>query len=567
MKIYRSTLDIGLTILVAALTACGGGDTVPQTTTPTSTSLTVNGTAATGLAIAGATVTGKCRVGTGTTTTLADGTFKLVVTDGQLPCVLQITNPADGTKLHTLAFGTGNTTIANITPLTEMTTARVMGSEPNVFFAAFDTAIFTQKVTTDSVVTAQKVVDLVFAGTIDTTTISDFITTPLVAATQDNFTSGDAQDKLLDALKLKLSSTQIGTIATALASNQKTDDIKKTVINLTAAPSIPPVANAGSAQSVVAGTIITLDASTSSAASGKNLTYAWTLTSKPAGSAASLVAANTAKPNFVADMPGSYVASLIVNDGTTVSSASAVTITASAANAAPIANAGVAQNVVAGSVVTLDGSASSDANSDPLTYAWTLTAKPAGSSATLSSATSTKPTFTTDISGIYIATLTVNDGKQYSLPQAVATNAAIANAAPVANAGAAQNAVTDTFVTLDGSASSDANSDPLTYAWTLTSKPAGSTATLYLTTSAKSFFIADVTGTYIASLTVNDGKMNSATKTVAVTVTAANNVPTTSGTTSNYTPTSGCSLVWVNGYRRANGTWVNGYTRRSPGCA
>lgn len=571
MKLYRSASGLCLTVLVAVLAACGGGggggDTAAQATTTTSTPLTVNGTAATGLAIAGATVTGKCRVGTGTTTTLADGTFTLTVPDGQLPCVLQVANPADGAKLHTLAFGSGGTAVANITQLTEMTTARVLGSEPNVFFAAFDAAVATQKVTTDSVATARKAIDLVFAGTIDTTTIGDFIKTPLAAATQGNPTSGDAHDKLLDALKLKLASAQIGTIATALANNQTTDDIKKTVINLTAAPSNPPVANAGPAQSVVAGTtIVTLDASTSSAATGKTLTYAWILTSKPTGSTATLAAPNTAKPTFMADVAGSYVASLIVNDSTTASSASAVTVTASVANAAPVANAGAAQNVVAGSVVILDGSASSDANSDPLTYAWTLTSKPAGSSATLSSATSAQPTFTADASGIYIATLTVNDGKKSSLPQTVATNAAIENVAPVANAGAAQDVVTDTLVMLDGSASSDANNDPLTYAWTLTSKPAGSTATLYLATSATSFFTADMTGTYVASLAVNDGKTNSTTKTVTVTATVVNDVPATSGAI-NYTPTSGCSLVWVNGYRRANGTWVNGYTRRSPGCA
>ena len=80
-------------------------------------------------------------------------------------------------------------------------------------------------------------------------------------------------------------------------------------------------------------------------------------------------------------------------------------------NAAPVANAGVAQNVVAGSTVTLDGSASSDANSDPLTYAWTLTSKPAGSAAALSSSTSVKPTFTADVAGTYVGTLTVSDVK------------------------------------------------------------------------------------------------------------------------------------------------------------
>lgn len=83
-------------------------------------------------------------------------------------------------------------------------------------------------------------------------------------------------------------------------------------------------------------------------------------------------------------------------------------------NVAPIANAGAAQDVFIGSVVTLDGSASSDANGDPLTYAWTLTAKPSGSAANLSSVTATKPTFLADVAGTYIATLVVNDGKANS---------------------------------------------------------------------------------------------------------------------------------------------------------
>jgi hypothetical protein len=288
---------------------------------------------------------------------------------------------------------------------------------------------------------------------------------------------------------------------------------------------VAPAASAGANQRVMTGAIITLDGSASSDANSDPLTYAWTLTSKPAGSAATLALATSAKPTFTADVAGTYVATLIVNDGKINSTAATVTVTAAIVNAAPVANAGAAQSVVAGSVVTLDGSASSDANSDPLTYAWTLTSKPAGSTAALSLATSAKPTFTADVAGTYVASLTVNDGKVGSTAVTVSITAAVVNAAPVANAGVAQNVVAGALVTLNGRASSDANSDPLTYAWTLTSTPSGSAAALTGTTSAMPTFTADVAGTYVASLIVNDGKVNSTATTVTVTAAVVNAAP------------------------------------------
>jgi hypothetical protein len=93
----------------------------------------------------------------------------------------------------------------------------------------------------------------------------------------------------------------------------------------------------------------------------------------------------------------------------------------------------------------------------------------------------------------------------------------IINTAPIASAGADQSVLATAVVTLDGSASSDANSDPLTYAWTLNTKPVGSAATLTSPTSAKSTFTADVVGIYAASLIVNDGKVNSSAATVTIT--------------------------------------------------
>lgn len=98
----------------------------------------------------------------------------------------------------------------------------------------------------------------------------------------------------------------------------------------------------------------------------------------------------------------------------------------------------------------------------------------------------------------------------------------IVNTAPVASAGADQSILTNAVVTLDGRKSSDANSDSLTYVWTLTAKPAGSAATLSSSTSAMPTFTADVAGTYVATLIVNDGKVNSSAASVNITATAVN---------------------------------------------
>jgi len=90
----------------------------------------------------------------------------------------------------------------------------------------------------------------------------------------------------------------------------------------------PPVANAGPDQTVTAGATVTLKGLSSAGASGSQVAYAWTLTTIPAGSKATLTGDSTASPTFVADQPGTYVAQLIVNDGL-ASAPSTTNVTAS----------------------------------------------------------------------------------------------------------------------------------------------------------------------------------------------------------------------------------------------
>ena len=88
----------------------------------------------------------------------------------------------------------------------------------------------------------------------------------------------------------------------------------------------------------------------------------------------------------------------------------------------PIADAGDDLRLAVGDTVTLDGTASTDPDGDPLTYVWKLTV-PSASTATLDDVTSATPGFIADVIGTYTAELTVGDGRFVSLPDTVIVTA------------------------------------------------------------------------------------------------------------------------------------------------
>jgi hypothetical protein len=303
-------------------------------------------------------------------------------------------------------------------------------------------------------------------------------------------------------------------VSTASASSAQATVVITAFVN-----NATPNARAGGAQSVLVGATVQLDGTGSTDLEGDALSYEWTLVVQPLGSTATLSSTSSPQPTFTADTVGSYSARLVVRDSFNTSLPSLVTITAALGNVAPVARAGIDRGAVPGSTVTLSGAASSDANADPLTFSWTLTSQPSGSAAVLATPSSETSTFVPDVVGSYVATLVVRDGVLDSAPSSVTITASTANLPPEAVAGPAQTVAIGSVVTLDGSASSDPNGDALGYQWSLISRPAGSTAALLVRTDPRIDFIADVGGLYVASLVVNDGKLDSAGVTVTITAT------------------------------------------------
>ena len=282
-----------------------------------------------------------------------------------------------------------------------------------------------------------------------------------------------------------------------------------------------PVADAGKDQNIHTETTVFLDASKSYDINDDEITYHWIMISQPEESKAKLSDSNISMPTFVVDAEGAYVFELTVNDGVLDSTPDYVVVTATDGNAPPVANAGADQDVKTGDKVNLDGSNSSDADGNNLTYRWTFASIPDGSKVVLNDSTSVRPNFTADVVGSYVLQLMVNDGTVNSMPDIVVVRAYSDNAPPVANAGADQDVKKGSLIRVDASASRDPDGDILTYNWYIVSKPSGSNSTLDDPTNVQPTMMADTTGYYILGLTVSDGKLESSADRVIIRVSAS----------------------------------------------
>ena len=178
----------------------------------------------------------------------------------------------------------------------------------------------------------------------------------------------------------------------------------------------PPVADAGPDLIVAADAVIPLSAINSSDPDGDFLSYLWQLVQSPGP--AEIADSSAQQTTVQLSAGGDYRFRLTVDDGQLSSDDEVIITISGSANLSPAADAGPDQQVAVGTLVTLDGSASTDPEGDELTFHWSLGRTP-GFVVKLSDSTLVQPTFTPLEIGEYVFGLTVSDSVSASIQDVV----------------------------------------------------------------------------------------------------------------------------------------------------
>ncbi len=263
---------------------------------------------------------------------------------------------------------------------------------------------------------------------------------------------------------------------------------------------------------------VVVDGSTSIDQDGDAVTYAWVLASKPAGSVATMQgAASGGSVGLSPDMLGDYVLQLTVSDSAGAQTLRTVTVRAD--NRRPIAVVGTnstpqslpsapSLTVPLGTLVTLRADASTDADGDTLTDAWSIDSAPAGSHAALSSTSAAAPTFTADVEGSYVFRLRVTDSHGAFSERTVVLD--VGSHAPVAVVDRGMITVlAGDPAQATAALSFDEDGDTLTYQWTVDARPVSSQAALSAANTAAVSFTPDMAGLYVLAVRVSDGHSTS----------------------------------------------------------
>ncbi|MCP4803882.1 MAG: hypothetical protein GY913_14315 [Proteobacteria bacterium] len=247
-------------------------------------------------------------------------------------------------------------------------------------------------------------------------------------------------------------------------------------------------------------------------ADGAVTEYEWTLITSPTAST-STVSASGPQAAITPDLTGTYTLGLtVVDDDGNRSTMDIVNVHAQTANGMPTASIVGTGTLRVGKSLTLDASASSDPDGDPLRYKWSVLVAPANSAAAIE-ATGEVPyaDFVPDEPGLYILGVEVDDGTSLSTRADLEIHPDYdANEGPVAVCPGAVEGNVGSELNLNGTSSYDPDGGSLAYAWGITEAPQGSTATIQNDTVQIAKFTPDVDGVWRMTLSVDDGQLGSA---------------------------------------------------------
>ena len=245
----------------------------------------------------------------------------------------------------------------------------------------------------------------------------------------------------------------------------------------------PPVAEAGADLLIAPGDPVVLDAAASFDSDGEIVSYLWEFDDGTPSQ-------ETATVERTFDTPGTWTAQLVVADDASVANSTASDVVSIRVNAAPVAEAGPAieTDILQ---VTLDGSASADADGDALIYTWDLGdgSQPRNGQVI---------THVYPNSGTFPVTLRVDDGTGVGNARAIDATTVVVNARPVADAGENREVCSGESILFDASNSVDPDGGLLLYEWDFGE---GTTSDLVNPT-----MIYETPGAYPVTLRVRNGK-------------------------------------------------------------
>ncbi len=281
----------------------------------------------------------------------------------------------------------------------------------------------------------------------------------------------------------------------------------------------PPVANAGSNQTITLPTNFLNLTGSGTDSDGTVVSYQWTKISGPTSFV--IISATQAQTTVTNLVQGVYQFQLTVTDNQGATGTATVSITANPApNKPPVANAGANQTItLPTNSVTLLGSGN-DSDGTVVSYQWTKISGPAQYA--IVSATQAQTVVNNFVSGVYQFQLTVTDnlGATGTALVSITVNPA-PNKPPVANAGANQTITLPTnSVTLLGSGT-DSDGTVASYQWMKISGPAQ--FTIASPTQAQTVINNIVQGVYQFQLTVTDNLGATGSAIVSITVNSSTN--------------------------------------------